>query len=141
MVAEQKKITGVIFSDLGKAAAFMALDWVQQALQERLDFLPYPATLNLRLEDGGDLALWQEIRREGKGIPVPPADPSFCHARLFRVEVVWNSAGVEKRVPGAVLRPEVKDYPADKVEVVSAVRLKDELGVSDGDRLTLEFVD
>jgi CTP-dependent riboflavin kinase len=34
----------------------------------------------------------------------------------------------------------VTGYPKDKIEIVAAVRLKDELGVEDGDQLILEFV-
>ena len=41
---------------------------------------------------------------------------------------------------GAVLFPEVKDYPKDKIEIVAPMRLKDHLGVRDGDALTLEFL-
>jgi riboflavin kinase len=41
---------------------------------------------------------------------------------------------------GAVLLPEVEDYPRDKIEVVAPVRLKEALGVKDGDPLILEFV-
>jgi riboflavin kinase, archaea type len=39
-----------------------------------------------------------------------------------------------------VLLPEVTDYPKDKIEIVAPLRLKDALGVRDGDRLTLEFL-
>jgi CTP-dependent riboflavin kinase len=43
-------------------------------------------------------------------------------------------------VKGAVLVPDVSDYPKDKIEIVAPVRLKDAYGVQDGDALTLEFV-
>ena len=43
-------------------------------------------------------------------------------------------------VKGAVLLPEVANYPKDKIEVVAPVRLKDHFGVGDGDQLTVEFL-
>ncbi len=43
-------------------------------------------------------------------------------------------------VKGAVLVPEVANYPKDKIEVVAPVRLKDHFGVKDGDQLTVEFI-
>jgi len=127
-----KRITGVIFSDLGQASSFMALDWVQKALRDGLGFSPFPATLNLRLESDQAMAVWQEVKSEMRGIDIIPPDPSFCKARCFLVEI-------EGKQKGAVLLPEVEGYPANKVEVIAPVRLKDELRVRDGGRITLEF--
>ncbi|HBA40672.1 MAG TPA: hypothetical protein DCZ05_13320 [Deltaproteobacteria bacterium] len=127
-----KRITGVIFSDLGQASSFMALDWVQKALRDGLGFSPFPATLNLRLESDQAMAVWQEVKSEMRGIDIIPPDPSFCKARCFLVEI-------EGKQKGAVLLPEVEGYPANKVEVIAPVRLKDELRVRDGGRVTLEF--
>ncbi len=135
-----RKIIGVIFSDRGEGASFMLLDWVQKVLQECLGFIPYPATLNLRPESQAEIDLWREIRREAKGTKISPEKPEFCHARLFRVEI-GRASGETERVKGGVILPEVHGYPADKIEVVAPVRIKDEFGVRDGDRLSLEFVD
>ena len=129
-----KKIVGVIFSDLGHAASFMSLDWVQQVLRERLGFSPYPATLNLRLESKEDMEIWQQTQKEAKGIDISPPDASFCQALCFPVEI-------ERRYKGAVLLPQVKDYPKDKIEVIAPVRLKEALKVRDGERITLEFIE
>jgi len=129
-----KRITGVIFSDLGQASSFMALDWVQKALRDGLGFSPFPATLNLRLESDQAMAVWQEVKSEMRGIDIIPPDPSFCKARCFLVEI-------EGKQKGAVLLPEVEGYPANKVEVIAPVRLKDELRVRDGGQITLEFAD
>ncbi len=132
-MAEVKKITGVIFSDLGTASSFMALDWVQKLLREKLGFSPYPATLNLRLESEEAILQWQEIRNRSQSIDIPPADSFFCRARLFPVQI-------EGKIQGAVLLPEVKDYPADKIEVVAPVHIKESLNLHDGQHLTLAFV-
>ena len=129
-----KRITGVIFSDLGQASSFMALDWVQKALRDGLGFSPFPATLNLRLESDQAMAVWQEVKSEMRGIDIIPPDPSFCKARCFLVEI-------EGKQKGAVLLPEVEGYPANKVEVIAPVRLKDELRIRDGGQITLEFAD
>ncbi len=133
-MAETKKITGIIFSDLGTGASFMSLDWVQKILREKLGFSPYPATLNLRLESEQEILQWEEIRKEFRGIDLPPADASFCRARLFPVEI-------EGKVKGAVLLPEIQDYPKNKIEVVAPVHVKKTLEVHDGQLLTLAFSD
>lgn len=116
----------------------MALDWVQQALRERLGFIPYPATLNLRLQSREDVSAWSAVRKEGKSIALPPAAQGFCQARLFLVEI--EAPSQSRRIQGAVLLPEVADYPDDKIEVVAPMRLKEELHLRDGDLIHLEFV-
>jgi CTP-dependent riboflavin kinase len=136
----QRKINGVVFSDLGQASLFMALDWVQHALQQRLGFAPFPATLNMRPETREDLQAWEAVRSELEGIPLESSVGGFCSARLFRVEIHNPVDARQATTKGAVLLPEVRGYPKNKIEIVAAVRLKDELGVEDGDQLTLEFV-
>ena len=128
-----RKITGVVFSDLGRAASFMALDWVQASLRDKLGFSPYPGTLNLRLETESMKAAWREVR-QSSGIEIKAPDAAFCQARCFLVEI-------EGKHQGAVILPEVEGYPADKIEVVAPVRLKDVLKLADGKPVTLEFVE
>jgi CTP-dependent riboflavin kinase len=111
----------------------MALDWVQRTLQSEFGFFPYPATLNLRLESEKEMSIWRQVKSQIQGIDIPRPDSSFCQARCFLVKI-------ESEHQGAVLLPEVQGYPEDKVEVIAPVRLKDQLRVRDGDRITLEFL-
>ncbi|MEX0802397.1 MAG: DUF120 domain-containing protein [Candidatus Binatia bacterium] len=136
----QCKIHGIIFSDLGQASAFMTLDWVQDALLRSLGFAPYPATLNVRPSGPEDARLWQMIQREFASVPLPPVDGGFCSARLYWVGIQGLGNG-DQTIKGAVLLPDVADYPKDKIEIVAPVRLKEAFGVKDGDRLVLEFND
>ena len=131
-LAHGRKITGVVFSDLGRAAAFMSVDRVRKTLGEKLGFFPYPGTLNLRLETDEAMESWREAR-ERHGIEIASMDPAHCHARCFLVEI-------EGKRRGAVILPDVAGYPSDKVEIIAPVRLKDELRLKDGERVTIEFV-
>ena len=135
-----RRIQGVIFSDLGQASRFMALEWVQEALRERLGFAPYPATLNVRPSTPQDARLWEEIQRETVAVPLAPLAGGFCSAELYLVSI-RRLAGSKETVRGAVLLPAVVDYPRDKIEIVTQVRVKDALSVKDGDCLILEFDD
>ena len=118
----------------------MAMEWVQQALQTALGFIPYPATLNLRPAEQADAAVWKRVRQELQGTEVPPADSGFCSAQLFQVRITKSPARGEEAVQGAILLPQVTDYPEDKIEIVAPVRLKDTFAIEDGDHLVLEFV-
>ncbi len=135
-----RKLEAIIFSDLGAAAGFMALDWVQQALKQKLGFVPFPATLNLRPKTQEDARAWQTIQKELKGVDLFPPDSGFCTAQLFWVQISGAAMTEGVIVKGAVLVPEVANYPKDKIEVVAPVRLKDHCGVKDGDQVTVEFI-
>jgi len=131
------RITGIIYSDLGRASSFMALDWVQFSIRRSVGFSPYPATLNLRPRTDEDATVWQRARQDAPALPLAPVDGGFCSARLYRVEI---AGGIGARLQGAVLVPEVRDYPSDKIEIIAPLRLKDHWGLRDGDALTLEFL-
>jgi CTP-dependent riboflavin kinase len=133
------RMTGVVFSDLGIASSFMSLDWVQRALRQSLGFEPFPATLNIRPKAAEDAETWRRIQSQSAGVPLTSSQGGFCSARLYPVQIFGATGATAKTIEAAVLVPEVKDYPADKIEIVASVRLKDHLGVRDGDALTLEF--
>lgn len=133
-----ERLTGVIFSDLGQASSFMALDWVQDLLNQRLGYHPFPATLNIRPRDAVDGQIWRSVKMGHAGTPLTVAADGHCGARLYRVAICREANGMT--VDGAVLLPEVDDYPPDKIEIVAPVRLKDHFQVNDGDQLTVEFL-
>jgi CTP-dependent riboflavin kinase len=138
-VSAPKKIHAVIFSDLGVASRFMSLDWVQRALLERLGFAPFPATLNVRPAHEQDSAAWESLQNDASYFSHLPGHEGACLARIYRIAIQSEPHAV-RIANAAVLLPEVKDYPKNKIEIVAPVRLKDALGVQDGDRLSLEFL-
>lgn len=129
--AETIVLVGEACSGLGEGAGFTQLDWVRQEFLAKLGFEPYPGTFNLRMRG----AAWEEARsmlaRE-PGIAIAPA-PGFCAAKCFHVVV----AG---RITGAVVFPEVADYPREKFEVISAVPVRQTLGVADGEEVSIRVV-
>lgn len=133
------KLTGTVFSDLGRASVFMALEWVQQALLQTLGYVPFPATLNLRPRTADDALTWSRAQNELEGLELP-TEAGACSAQIYLVEISRPVLMGNDSVPGAVLVPAVSGYPADKIEVVAPVRLKDKFKVIDGDQLTLEFL-
>ncbi len=131
------KLNGIIFSDLGQASSFMGLNWVRDALAQKLGYSPYPATLNVRPKTADDAQVWHEIQKSGTGVPLSAGDSDFCNAWLYGV-TLQDLAG-SKPINGAVLLPEVEGYPKDKIEVIAPVHLKNALSLADGDQLVLEF--
>lgn len=124
-------LVGEASSGLGEGASFTRLDWVRREFLAKLGFEPYPGTFNLRM--GGQA--WEAARRimaREPGIAIAPA-PGFCAAKCFHVVI----AGC---ITGAVVFPDVAGYPADKFEVISAVPVRQALGVADGDSVAVSVV-
>ena len=124
-------LEGEACSGLGEGAGFTALEWVRREFLAKLGFEPYPGTFNLRM--GGPA--WDKACRilaREPGIGITP-EPGFCAAKCFHVVV----AG---RITGAVVFPEIAGYPPDKFEVISAVPVRQALGVGDGDRVAVSVV-
>jgi FMN phosphatase YigB (HAD superfamily) len=128
LLAASDWIQGRVLSGEGEAAMFTEIPWVRQQLQERLGFFPYPGTLNLRLSSQTDQLAFNRLKA-GPGLLLEP-EPRFCAGRCFEVVL-------EGRLAAAVVVPEVPDYPADLLELLAPVRLRDVLGLVDDSPLTV----
>lgn len=109
---------------------FTQLDWVVREFGDKLGFIPHPGTFNLSMTEDR----WAEAGariRQATGIAIdPPA--GFCAAKCL--EVVLN-----ERIKGAVVLPEVADYPSNKLEIIAPVCVRRELNLHDGDSVTLRI--
>jgi phosphoglycolate phosphatase len=122
-------ITGKIVSGVGKAAAFTQLEWVRGQCREKLGFEPYPGTLNLEVTEG-DVAILEDLWQKACLELAPPTN-AFCTGK-----VMLSCIG---EVPAAILLPEasVRVHGERIIEVLAPVRLKDALGLKEGDILSL----
>ena len=127
---EAIRIQGLVTSGAAEAQHFIEIPWVRRRLREQLGFEPYPGTLNLHLPDEPDRLAFDRLKRQ-PGIPIEP-DPGYCAARCYRVVL-------EGRLSAAIIVPDVPGYPADTLELLAPVRLRDELGVHDGSTLTVSI--
>lgn len=116
---------GIVASGRAEASGFTTAPWARDGFRRLVGIDPFPGTLNLRVETSAARAAWAALRAR-PGIRMVPPDPAWCDARLYPVLV----AG---RVAGAIVLPEVSGYPEDQVEIVAALRLRDALGLGDGD--------
>jgi CTP-dependent riboflavin kinase len=122
-------LTGKVISGAGKAEFFTQLDWVQEQCLSKLGFRPYPGTLNLEICEA-DLPVIEALKNV-EGITLIPPNPQFCMARTFPVSVAT--------VYGAIIVPseDVNIHGKTIVEVMAPLRLKDALGIADGDSVVL----
>ena len=126
------RLQGILVDGLGEGRRFTAIDWVRRRFRDLLGIDPHPGTVNLRLDDEADRAAWAYLQ-SAPGIPFPP-EQGFCAATCYRATIL-GSAG--RSVPAAIVLPHVPDYPADQVELVAAVNVRQAVGLKAGDHVTI----
>src|SRR5574340_155582 len=97
-MSEPRAIKGKIVSGAGEAAYFTGLDWVQRQCEDKLNFKPYPGTLNIEVDEASLPALTDIQKTEGIKLFSP--DSNFCNARSLRVSI--------KNIKGAIIIPDAE---------------------------------
>jgi len=125
-------LSGRVVAGVGEGAAFTQLKWVREQCLTELGIDPHPGTLNLLLDThcGEWIASLQQQACHGPRL-LPP-DPRWCEATCYPVRVA-------DRVPGAIVRPGIPGYPDRKVELISALPLRETLALRDEDSLAVEI--
>ncbi|NMG42427.1 DUF120 domain-containing protein [Aromatoleum toluvorans] len=124
------ELEGEVAPGRGEGSRFTAIDWVIHEFRNKLGFIPWPGTFNLRM--GGTAWDWARERlRAAAGIVITPRD-GFCAAKCFGVSIAGH-------LTGAVVFPEMPDYPDDKFEIVSPLPIRETLGLQDGDLVNLRL--
>jgi len=126
------KIKGKIIKGLNQGTYFTQIPWVREQFIEKLGIDPYPGTLNLEIVDEDDLKNFKDLKRI-MVIEIKPKDPSFCSAKCYPILIHGNFRG-------AVVIPLIKDYPENKIEIISSFNLKKSLNIREGDFLEIEFI-
>ncbi len=124
-------LSGVVASGLGEGAFFTRTEWARRRFADLFAIDPYPGTLNVIVEEETARSAWRQVKA-AKGQILEPPDAGWCDAKCYKVTV-------SGAVRGAVVLPEVAGYPADQIEIVAAIGIRERLGLADGDRVTLEI--
>ena len=124
-------LSGVVASGEGEGAFFTRTEWARRRFVDLFAIDPYPGTLNVILREEAARSAWRQVKA-AKGQILESPDAAWCDARCYPVTV-------SGAVRGAVVLPEVAGYPADRIEIVAAIGIRERLGLADGDRVTLEI--
>ena len=117
-------VRGKVFTGSGEGSKFVRLLWFRRQVKEKLNFDPYPGTLNLFLGDEDAQSL-MDLYGEGLGFKIKPKD-GFCSGRLYR-------ALIADAVYGAVIKPCIPNYPRNILEIIAPVHLRSFINLRDGD--------
>ena len=113
-------VKGKVISGTKKGKQYVNLPWVKKQFIEKLGFNPFPGTLNLQLTSEQNI---HELH-EADGITIKP-EKGYYEGKCFKALVMG-------KVEGAVVFPEVPDYPHNLLEILAPVNLRKNLGLKDG---------
>ncbi len=130
---------GRVRTGLGQGAGFTALEWAREQFLAHCGIDPHPGTLNIVVDDPGHLRAWQAIRSTGPARVRPPSADA-CDAALYPVSIGRSRCARNGHgVTGAVVLPDVPEYPRDQLELIASIDLRAHFGLSDGDTLDVEL--
>jgi riboflavin kinase len=121
-------LQGKVFSGQGGGTKFLGLPWVRKQIIDKLGFEPFLGTLNLRLTKESTEAK-KELVKTGKAIKIMPAK-GFCRGLCFKARIM-------DKIEGAIVLPQVPDYPEDVLEVIAPVSLRKTLKLKEDDEVRL----
>lgn len=127
------RIKGEVFSGVGEGRYYVSLDGYMKQFREKLGFEPYPGTLNIRIPK--EQMYFRRRLDEEKGILIEgfsTEDRTFGEVKAFRCRI--------ENFDGAVVIPKRTHYPSEILEVISPVKLRDKLGLKDGDTVEVEVI-
>lgn len=122
------RIKGKIARGIGESGSFLGIPWVNRQLCDKMKFQPWEGTLNIVIDDRDAQRVLKEKGKER----LVAEQPGFCDALIFRA--LLN----EKYECGIVL-PLVPNYSTTLIEIVAPIKIKETLGVDDGDEVTVDI--
>jgi riboflavin kinase len=120
---------GTVTSGKGEGENFLKLTWVRKQIQEKLGFTPYTGTLNLKLDKKGTKL--NRILQKEKPVEIMPQE-GFHRGKCFKAHIA-NS------IDGAVVFPEVANYPENIIEIIAPLNLREKLQLKNGDLVAVKI--
>ncbi len=120
-------VEGTVFSGKGEGKRFVALPWVSGQIEEKMGFLPYPGTLNIKLSE--QLQPLRVKLEAAEGFAIKP-EVGFFTGKIFPAMI--------DQLKCAVVIPQVPDYPKNVLEIVAQENLREKLKIKDGSHLKVE---
>lgn len=124
-------LRGKVITGLGEGRYYMSLEPYRVQFRRHLGFVPYPGTLNVRLDQRSLPA-----RKKIEALEWIPIEGFVADERTF-----GPARCLPCRVRGvgcAIVVPGRTHYPADILEIVAAIGLREALGIVDGDEIEVE---
>jgi riboflavin kinase len=125
------RLTGEVCSGIGEGGYYMKIAGYREQFEEKLGFLPYPGTLNLKLKTSEDREV-RQILQKLRGIEIvgfAMDDRTFGAVKCFKAEI--------DGIRGAIVIPDRTHHGFDAVEIIAKEKIRDALKLKDGDIVTV----
>jgi riboflavin kinase, archaea type len=122
------RIKGRIAKGIGESGSFLGIPWVNRQLCDKLEFQPWEGTLNIVVDDQDVQRLLKEKGKER----LVAEQAGFCDALLF-------PGLLNERYECGIVLPLVPDYSVTLLEIVAPIKIKETLGVDDGDEVIVDI--
>ena len=107
----------------------MKLSWVKKQIEEKLGFVPYPGTLDVRITTES-VKLKEALAESGVDIlPVAGFQRGKCYRASFTTELMCG-----------LVVPEVAGYPENVIEIIGPENLREKFRLSDGDPVEVKVM-
>ena len=131
------ELAGSVTGGMGEGRHYITLPGYAEQFVERLGYEPFPGTLNVALTN-------ESIRSRAALAGIEPVaidgweddDRTYGPAVCYPATV---AAGERTYEPAHVIAPERTHHDEDQLEVIAPDRLREELGLDDGDHVTVRI--
>ncbi|MFD1685516.1 CTP-dependent riboflavin kinase [Halobellus litoreus] len=129
------ELDGTITSGMGEGRHYISLSGYMEQFEERLGYEPFPGTLNVDLDE-------ESVRSRAavsslSGVPIDgweDEERTFGPATCYAATVEYDGDAAET---AHIIVPERTHHDETQLEVIAPVRLRDALGLEDGDVVTV----
>jgi riboflavin kinase len=128
-------LEGTVFTGLGEGAYYIAKEHYRKQFMEKLDFDPYPGTLNLKVTTEYDM----KTRMELEAYPAIEIQGFKNEDRTFGV-VKCYPAKIGNRIKGALILALRSHYDRSVIELIAPVNLRKQLKLKDGNKVKVEIL-
>jgi len=116
-------VRGKVAAGLGEGQYYISREGYRTQFLQKLGFVPFPGTLNIKLDEPFVPVARRAIRIEG----FQDEGRTFGGCRCYKIRV--------KGIEAAIVRPDRSSYPANLVEVIAPVSLREALDLANGDEV------
>jgi riboflavin kinase len=125
-------IKGELISGMGEGKYYISQEGYIRQFKKKLGFIPYPGTLNIKLEHEHDL----KIREMLENCPHIQVEGFNNENRTFGAVKCYPV--LIEGIRGAILTPLRTHHPLNVIEIIAPLYLRDKLDLKDGDKITVK---
>ncbi|WP_340819672.1 winged helix-turn-helix domain-containing protein/riboflavin kinase [Methanolobus sp. WCC4] len=124
------ELYGEVITGLGEGQYYIAKDGYMSQFRDKLGLDPFPGTLNVRLNDESaqmrdNMDFMEPMMIKGFN----DGERSFGGGKCYPIEI--------EGIKSAVIIPDRTHYPADLLEIIAPVKLREVLRLNDGDEVKI----